>query len=855
MKSIFTKETLPLAVKSLFEQNNYEVFGPKNIHGAEVDLIAKPLADPFAIPIYIEVTIEYVDNDKYGKDVGKLAMIRAMDPITRCLIVSSSGFSLPVIERANATRIDTLTYDDLFSKFERFQPYVETILGEGFTGSFLSELDSVYEEPLFDDSVGANYATSYLTDWRDAREEKSKWLIIIGEYGTGKTALTQVLQYRWVKEYHSNARLPIPFRLELRDFTKQFDARGLLHYFLDRNKLGHIPIDFVISLIRAGRVILLLDGYDEMAQYMNSRERRTCLETLAELSANGAKGILTSRPNYFSETEEFQVFEVLYASLTKGKYHLSALDREAIEKEKSIDELIVAHFLNRNERILKDLSPAQTEALVRRKLADNQEGCNIILNLLRRIFRPMDDGSNISLSGKPVIIGYLLEVIDELKDYDSGESSLSLTEWEVYKLIVDKLMLRDFRRSPNLLPDQRRRFLHSLSLWLSTRDNAVVTERNFRDLVNKEFKNDIRRSLPEDREQVSEKLFSDLRSSTTLTRSSDSKQSGWHFSHNSLREYLLAEFFIDQLRQGNIPHSVVPVSDPMRIFVASRSKDDLHNLLETITKLWQERKNHSGIGQILSLSWDGLYRLYADQPDPVKSMLESICGEKVLLNDISIRRIKMSSFSTPADLSGANFTYSELSEIDFSGAYCCDADFSNSLLDSISFNSADIQNAKFTNSILIDVEVSGANFSNADFRAIDKSSTILVQSSSSPQRIRLEGLSALGYLRYFGAYTDSVPSIYIFKNHRNYCIVEKICEEMASQTAHQLLGLEQRGKSQQDPGFARNFINHILKHSMASSKRNRPGMIWTTPKGREIFGCFCEGKQLPVEIEAFLRDN
>lgn len=54
--------------------------------------------------------------------------------------------------------------------------------------------------------------------------------------------------------------------------------------------MNHIPINFVMSLIKSGRIVLLLDGYDEMAQYMHARERRSCLEALAALSVQGAKG-------------------------------------------------------------------------------------------------------------------------------------------------------------------------------------------------------------------------------------------------------------------------------------------------------------------------------------------------------------------------------------------------------------------------------------------------------------------------------------------------------------------------------------------------------------------------------------
>lgn len=87
----------------------------------------------------------------------------------------------------------------------------------------LSSLDSVYEEPLFDDSLGTDYATSYLTQWRDSADSSRRWSIVTGQYGTGKTALTRVLQYRWVSEYRMNPSLPIPFRIELRGLSKQFD--------------------------------------------------------------------------------------------------------------------------------------------------------------------------------------------------------------------------------------------------------------------------------------------------------------------------------------------------------------------------------------------------------------------------------------------------------------------------------------------------------------------------------------------------------------------------------------------------------------------------------------------------------
>ena len=126
----FNTINLPQAVRKLFELNHYEVEGPVHLYGAEFDLVARPISAPFGVPIYIEVTIEYVDNAKYGKDVGKLSIISAKEPSAKKLIVSSRGFTAPVIERANASGIETLTYTDLFKRFERFEPYISLYLGQ-----------------------------------------------------------------------------------------------------------------------------------------------------------------------------------------------------------------------------------------------------------------------------------------------------------------------------------------------------------------------------------------------------------------------------------------------------------------------------------------------------------------------------------------------------------------------------------------------------------------------------------------------------------------------------------------------------------------------------------------------------
>ncbi|MCW3842787.1 hypothetical protein ONA70_22050 [Micromonospora yasonensis] len=540
-------DQLERAVAELFRLNNYEVSGPLHVNDASVDLRAVPLGDPFAKPIFIEVTVEYVDNTKYGKDLTKYVACKERYPGCVFLIVSLEGFTQSVKGRAPAD-IELLTYAELAAKFEKFLPYQRAVLDEGSLADELKKLADVYEHPQFEQDGRLTEALVELDNWASNTSVSAGWLIVVGEYGTGKTALSQMMLRRLMAMNRADPSAPIPVRIELRDFTKQFDVSSLLHKFLDDNGLGHVPIHYFSSLISKGRIFLILDGYDEMAQYMHLLERRVCLEALARLGRDGAKGILTSRPNYFSEAEELHVLETLYSSLSEAG--ISAV--EDYTAEAALDALFQRQFLERNERRLQDLDEEQTEALVRRKLGSDEERVSIVLGLLRKVSRPTDDGIR-ALGGKPVIISYLVELADLLANRDTAGRDASITEFGCFRLIVDQLMIRDRRRSPAMPVESRRLFLQRMAMRLSQADLAMYEEKDFMRLISEVFKNRIDRLPPSEREGERQTIYADLRSSATLTRVSVGGKEGWRFSHNSLREFLVVEYLLHCLSERKEP--------------------------------------------------------------------------------------------------------------------------------------------------------------------------------------------------------------------------------------------------------------------------------------------------------------
>ena len=852
----FTPESLLTAVKKLFELNHYQVTGPQKIHGAEVDLIASPIADPFGRRLYIEVTVEYVDNEKYGKDLGKLAMLGEVDRDAHRLIVSSAGFSLPVQERAKATRIETLTYDDLFRKFEKFEPYIAAYSSQSETGKEVAALAQVYEPPHFEDSVGNDFAVDFLTAWKDAPAPDNRWIVITGEYGTGKTALTRVLHYQWLEAFKANPTLPIPFRIELRSFVRQFDARGLLHHFLDRNRLSHISVDFVESLVRSGRVVLLLDGYDEMAQYFNSRERRQCLEALATLSSEGARGILTSRPNYFTLSEELQVFEALYSSI-KSTHHVNAAARAFLDRESEVDRLL-EKFLDQFERHLRDLTPVQTNALVERILGDDPQGLATIKQILQKIFRNQD-GDSIALSGKPVIVSYLLEVVEQLKQLPIGSqgSDSCLGEWQVYKLIVDQLMLRDLERSPDITPSARRQFLQRLALFLSKRENEYILEADFKDLVASEFRRDLNRHSGDAKIDALSRYFSDLRSSATLTRSVSQAGEGWRFSHNSIREFLIAEYIASRLKAGNFVNDRVAVSDAMRTFAAAMSSEDVARVLSSLQAAWRSVEfDGVGKGQALCLFWDAFLSKSMDSGARTRALLSKFSGIGGGLQGVSFNRLDLSSEARPADLARMSFRGANMSFVHLDFANLDSSDFSGAVLDSVSLTSATLTNANLCNSLLVDTNLVGANLSGAQCLGISPDSTsLIVEWNEWPHSRQVDDQYAIGYLRYKGALTDPIEDYFVFAHHPRFDIVDKIVTNLSKQAQRQRRGLEQRGAANADVPFARAFVLHLISKELIFVPRNRKDIVEPTEYGREVFQAFVDGRTLAPEISEFLQSH
>src|SRR5262249_23617642 len=96
-------------------------------------------------------------------------------------------------------------------------------------------------------------------------EGTSRLLLVRGDPGIGKTGFLRRLAYELAGRVEQDPTRPVPLLLELRDSPTSITLDGLLQLHL-RMLIGwHGNPEAMIYLLHAGRLILLLDGFDELA--------------------------------------------------------------------------------------------------------------------------------------------------------------------------------------------------------------------------------------------------------------------------------------------------------------------------------------------------------------------------------------------------------------------------------------------------------------------------------------------------------------------------------------------------------------------------------------------------------------
>ena len=149
----------------------------------------------------------------------------------------------------------------------------------------------------------------------EINKSTSQLIIIEAPAGFGKTCTS----YEILNSLISDDDAPLPFFTE---FSRDRQAKVFSHVFVrevDRS-FRNVKSDLVIDETKNGRIVLVLDGFDELlndtstnkTNEIDFEKAQPMLETIGELLTNSAKVILTSRRAAIFDGEIFQEWKDNY---------------------------------------------------------------------------------------------------------------------------------------------------------------------------------------------------------------------------------------------------------------------------------------------------------------------------------------------------------------------------------------------------------------------------------------------------------------------------------------------------------------------------------------------------------------
>ncbi|WP_437760194.1 pentapeptide repeat-containing protein [Sorangium sp. So ce1389] len=286
-------------------------------------------------------------------------------------------------------------------------------------------------------------ALDALTELLDS--EHSRFVLVLGDFGTGKTFLLHELARRMGKA--GGALTPV--LIEMRALEKARDLNALIAQHLALAGLGKIDLPAFRHMLAEGRIALLFDGFDELAFRVTYDRAVEHFDTLIQAAqGKAAKVVVTSRSQHFISEQQVRSALAEKAALLPG-YRLA--------------------------RLLPF-----TEAQIHRFLV-NRLGGEEAADARMRLLADVRD--LLGLSANPRMLGFIAEIEEaQLRQAKAGDGEI--TSAGLYRLLLDRWLVWEYERAhpkgaqPGLSVAQRWRAVTELAtrLWQRTEQSVSIRE-------------------------------------------------------------------------------------------------------------------------------------------------------------------------------------------------------------------------------------------------------------------------------------------------------------------------------------------------------------------------------------------
>jgi len=476
------------------------------------------------------------------------------------------------VEKPENDALGCFTFDELLDQDADFSGYLTWLESEieqrGIDQKYVplaclkEEIDPDTHQRIgvsrYDDRDG--WIDGYIDLWLD--DPAKEHISVLGEFGTGKTWFAFHYAWKALQRYRDAQRRGLerprlPLVVPLRDYAKAVSVESLFSEFFFRKHEIPIPgYSAFEQLNRMGKLLLIFDGFDEMAARVDRQQMINNFWELAKVVVPGAKVILTCRTEHFPEAKEGRA--LLNAELQASTKDLTGETPqfEVLELEKFNDEQI--------RRVLS----YQAQLATVEQIMGNPE----LLDLARR----------------PVLTELILEALPDI------EAGKPVDMSRVYLYAVRHKMERDIKaeRTFTSMADKLY-FMCELSWEMLSTDRMSINYREFPDRIRKLFGPAV------EEEKDLDHWHYDMMGQTMLIRNAEGDYAP---AHRSLIEFFVAYKFVAEL--GILATDLISLSKKEEIsgersnfyrwseYFRSLSKNDKWPLEESITDFKMENLSH-----------------------------------------------------------------------------------------------------------------------------------------------------------------------------------------------------------------------------------------------------------------------
>lgn len=508
-------------------------------------------------------------------------------------------------------------------------------------------------------------AVREIARWLGASE--TRHLAVLGDLGTGKTTLARYLAYEMAKAFRSDPlRHPAPVLVELLTKRAKVDLSGIITSDFKNKGITVTDFNRFERLVKSGRIVLIFDAFDEMADRLREDEMQHNLAQMLAPAKSGGKVMLTCRTHHFKDHRE---------------------QLEKLGQDKEALYLYLADFAD--DQVEEYLGKARP---LTRDSDWNLIGATYNLN---------------ELIHRPLFMNWFAELAGELIKEGAIDSAKFYTKY------VERWAEREKEKKRVVFPEAKIGFMMELARWMWDDDRQSIHHRELMELSERlatgtryDFGN-----------EGTVELAGEMRTASFLKRD---EAGNFYFADESFREYFFARLLYSAFKEpdGNISIRELLntrlLSNKVVLFLAFLDETNLMR-----RPLWEILKGdyvpQVSENALQILYWSGRVRCgmekRVDDPGKLRGLFTSLIPSSANLAGADLRGFSLEAI----DLNGADFNGADLSSANLNHARINHSTFRNANLTAAKLEHVHAFRADFHEAVISRARIVNSNLVECDF--------------------------------------------------------------------------------------------------------------------------------------------